>query len=223
MYTVKKIWRTLQGEGAYAGHSAVFVRFVGCNLWSGHDEHRQTDAARSGASCPLWCDTDFTKDGARRYGTKNLVDTIRRTAGDIRMVVLTGGEPLLQMDTDLIRGLRLDNFRIHVETNGTIPWNRSIAPDWITCSPKTPVENVALRTINELKLVVPDYTPTTHGDLVIRVLPTSDPQGYFRKYLWLQPEDGIRTKEATAQAIQLSHDNPEWTVSIQTHKLIGVE
>ncbi len=119
-YAVKAVWKTLQGEGAWAGRPAVFVRLVGCNLWTGYAQDRDRDAARTGADCPLWCDTDFTKEQSVRLSADALADRVRRTGGDIRFCVLTGGEPLLQVDAALVRALHDVGFEVAVETNGTV-------------------------------------------------------------------------------------------------------
>jgi len=235
-YAVRAVWRTLQGEGAWAGRAAVFVRFAGCNLWSGHAEDRQRDAARSAASCPLWCDTDFRKEGAARLDADALTEEVLRAAAGanpldpVRFVVLTGGEPLLQADAPLIAAFHAAGFEVAVETNGTVPLADAFAlpdgsalpPDWIVCSPKLPADRLVIETVDELKLVVPDYLPDAYRDLVPRVR-THTVGGRPRRYLWLQPEDGPRLDAARRLAVDLALQHPDWRVSTQTHKIIGVD
>lgn len=236
-YAVKALWRTLQGEGAWAGRPAVFIRFAGCNLWSGHDADRQRDAMRSDAHCPLFCDTDFTKEGAARLSAAALVEETLRAASEanpldpVRFVVLTGGEPLLQADALLIEALHAAGFEVACETNGTVrladacthpETGALVPPDWIVCSPKLPADRLVLEHMDELKLVVPDYRPEAYATLLDRVR-THTLGGRARRYLWLQPEDGPRQAEATRLAVALAQAHPDWRVSVQTHKIIGVD
>jgi 7-carboxy-7-deazaguanine synthase len=235
-YAVKAVWRTLQGEGAWAGRPAVFVRLAGCNLWSGHEKDRQRDAERSDAHCPLWCDTDFRKEGAAKLSASDLVDEIVRVADEanpddpVRFVVLTGGEPLLQADAALIDALHAAGFEVACETNGTCRLadaftgtdGRFVPPDWIVCSPKLPADRLVIETMDELKLVVPDYQLEGYASLVERVR-EHEVGGRPRRYLWLQPEDGPRQMVATRIAVELALAHPAWRVSVQTHKIIGVD
>lgn len=235
-YSVKAIWRTLQGEGAWAGRPAVFVRFTGCNMWSGYARDRERDAERTGAHCPLWCDTDFTKEGAVRLSAHDLAQEIERVGADqnprqpVRFVVLTGGEPLLQADAALILALHERGIEVACETNGTVPLADAFTgedgalhpPDWVVCSPKLPEDRLALEWCDELKLVVPDYLPAAFSNFASRV--RAHPlAGRPRPFLWLQPEDGPRQEEATRLAVDLAHQNPEWRVSVQTHKVLGID
>lgn len=224
-YSVKAVWRTIQGEGAWAGRPAVFVRFTGCNMWSGYDADRERDAEMNAAACPLWCDTDFTKEGARKFTASELVAEMLAVAERIRFCVLTGGEPLMQADGPLIEALHNAGFFIATETNGTISLAESFGdtpPDWIVCSPKHSSDQLVIETMDELKLVVPDYQPQSYLSLVERTRPHTL-GGSIMKLLWLQPEDGPRLEEATLRAIDLAQSNPEWRVSVQTHKVLGVE
>ncbi len=228
-YTVKAVWRTLQGEGAWAGRAAVFVRFVGCNLWSGHAADRARDAERSGAGCPRWCDTDFTKEGAVRYSADALAAEMQRAGGPVRFCVLTGGEPFLQADAALVRALHAAGFEVAAETNGTVALADAftdadggiVPPDWIVCSPKLPETRLVLETCDELKLVVPDYRPEAYAAFAERVRPHVV-GGRERRWQWLQPEDGPRLAEATAFAVEAALAHPAWRVSVQTHKVLGV-
>ncbi|GIV03608.1 MAG: 7-carboxy-7-deazaguanine synthase [Fimbriimonadales bacterium] len=230
-YRVKAVWKTLQGEGFFAGRPAVFVRFVGCNMWSGYETDRERDAARTGASCPLWCDTAFTKEGSQAYSARELVRTMTTIGKDIRFCVLTGGEPLLQLDAALVRALHASGWFVAIETNGTVPlrtacWDQErkelFPPDWIVCSPKLPEEQLALEYFDELKLVVPDYLPQAYAQFAQRQrLHTINDHPV--PCLWLQPEDGPRQQTATQLAIDLSLANPDWRISVQTHKILNVE
>ncbi len=234
-YAVKAVWRTLQGEGAWAGRPAVFVRFAGCNLWSGEPADRTRDADRSGAACPLWCDTDFRKTGSLRLSAEDLVEEAVAVAGEgpsaIRFAVLTGGEPLLQADAALVAALRAAGFFVAVETNGTVRLANAFAdratgepaaPDWVVCSPKLPEDRLVLEAMDELKLVVPDYRPERYATFAERVRPHRL-GGAEVRYLWLQPEDGPRLREATQMAVDLALADPRWRVSVQTHKALGVD
>lgn len=230
-YQVKAIWKTLQGEGAFAGRPAVFVRFVGCNIWTGEDKDRLRDAERTGASCPLWCDTEFTKKGSSRLTASELIEEMNRVAGAIRFCVLTGGEPFLQADAPLIRALHEAGFWVAVETNGTValaeafthPIDQTLSPpDWIVCSPKLPASALKIEYSDELKLVVPDYSLCDYLAFSAKVR-THLYQGHPSRYLWLQPEDGARKQEATSQAIGTALAHPDWRVSVQIHKILDVE
>jgi 7-carboxy-7-deazaguanine synthase len=203
-YTVKEIFYTLQGEGAQAGTPAVFVRFAGCNLWSGREDDR------SEAVCQF-CDTDFVGVGpdGGRFDAAGLARAAR-AAGPAELVVCTGGEPLLQLDAEVIDALHAVGFRVAVETNGTI-----VAPaglDWICVSPKAGAEWVQ-RSGNELKLVYPQ------ADL----LPDSLPSDLEFEHFFLQPMDGPCLRENTQAAIEFCLANPKWRLSVQTHKVIGLQ
>jgi 7-carboxy-7-deazaguanine synthase (Cx14CxxC type) len=207
-YAVKEIFLTLQGEGAHAGRAAVFCRFSGCNLWSGRE------ADRADAQC-TFCDTDFVgTDGTRggRYPTADLLaDAIAAEweAGEAeRFVVLTGGEPLLQVDDVLIAALHDRDFTIAVETNGTLEPPPGL--DWICVSPKsgTPLK---IRAGQELKLVYPQ-TGAPPEDFVALA---------FERFS-LQPMDGPQRDENTARAIAYCLRHPQWRLSVQTHKDLGI-
>lgn len=207
-YAVKEIFLTLQGEGAHAGRAAVFCRFAGCNLWTGREEDRAT------AVC-WFCDTDFVGTdgtlGGRFAGAEELADTIAAqwTGEDVnRYVVLTGGEPLLQVDRALIDALHARGFAVGVETNGTI-----IPPDgmdWICVSPKAGAELV-LKRGHELKLVYPQAGA-----------PPEEFAGLDFARFSLQPMDGPSAAEHTARAIDYCLRHPKWRLSLQTHKTLGI-
>ena len=209
MYTVKEIFYTLQGEGMNAGTPAVFLRFAGCNLWSGREEDRATAVCK-------FCDTDFVgADGAgggKFENASSLADAVAaRWPGDVstnRFVVCTGGEPLLQLDTPLVDALHARGFRVAIETNGTLAPPAGV--DWICMSPKagTPL---ALTHGDELKLVYPQSG-----------LAPEDVQVFDFKYFLLQPLDGHERAENTRLAVEYCKAHPHWRLSLQTHKLIGI-
>jgi 7-carboxy-7-deazaguanine synthase (Cx14CxxC type) len=207
-YAVKEIFLTLQGEGAHAGRAAVFCRFAGCNLWSGREQDRTS------ATCKF-CDTDFVGTdgtlGARYASADDLADAIAgQWAGEhgYRYVVLTGGEPLLQVDADLIDALHARGFAIGLETNGTIEPPDGV--DWICVSPKAGAE-LRIRRGNELKLVYPQdgAMPAAFADLA------------FERFS-LQPMDGPDVAANTERAVNYCMRHPQWRLSVQTHKTLGI-
>lgn len=207
-YAVKEIFLTLQGEGAQSGRASVFCRFAGCNLWSGREEDRARAACR-------FCDTDFVGTdgtlGARYASAQALADTIdAQWTGDAsnRYVVLTGGEPLLQLDGALIAALHARKFAIAVETNGTIEPPDGI--DWICVSPKAGAE-LRLRHGHELKLVYPQEGAVPE-----------DFTGLAFERFSLQPMDGPDLAENTARAVAYCLRHPQWRLSLQTHKTLGI-
>ena len=208
VYTVKEIFRTLQGEGAQSGRTAVFCRFAGCNLWSGREPDRQS------AVC-TFCDTDFVgidgPGGGRFSSAVALANAIAATWGEAsknRFVVFTGGEPLLQLDDALIEAVHANGFEIAIETNGTIQPPTGI--DWTCVSPKAGAR-WRVKSGDELKLIYPQpqLSPDNLGEVSFR-------------HLWLQPMDGLRRRENTELAVQYCLNNPQWRLSLQTHKLIGI-
>ncbi len=208
MYAVKEIFLTLQGEGAQAGRVAVFCRFAGCNLWSGREQDRDLATCR-------FCDTDFVGtdgDGGGRFASAGaLADAIAahwRGGHANRLAVLTGGEPLLQVDAALIDALHARGFTIAVETNGTIAPPAGL--DWVCVSPKAGAPLVAL-TGDELKLVFrqAEAPPETFAGLA------------FRHFL-LQPMDGPDAARHTRDAIAYCLAHPQWRLSVQTHKVLGL-
>lgn len=208
-YKVKEIFYTLQGEGTHAGRPAVFCRFASCNLWTGHEK----DRAR--AVCQF-CDTDFVGTngpGGGRFTTAGelsaaVADVWPHTSLDDRMVVCTGGEPLLQLDVAAVDALHEQGFYVAVETNGT----QSPPPgiDWLCVSPKIGADLVVTGG-HELKLVYPQ----SGGD------PTQFEQLAFGSYR-LQPMDGAHVREHTAAAVEYCLKNPRWRLSLQTHKYLGI-
>tara|TARA_R110002096_G_scaffold22547_6_gene72279 strand:- start:12571 stop:13212 length:642 start_codon:yes stop_codon:yes gene_type:complete len=211
-YSVKEIYYTLQGEGAHTGRPAVFLRFAGCNLWSGREEHRQDAVCR-------FCDTDFV-------GTDGPGGGKFTTAGDLAAavaahwpaatdsvpyVVCTGGEPLLQLDADAIEAMHNAGFEIGVESNGTLAAPDGI--DWLCISPKANA-NLVQRRGDELKLVYPqaeeEAQPARFSELEFQ-------------HFFLQPKDSADLENNTSQAIQYCLEHPRWKLSLQTHKFLGID
>jgi len=211
-YTVKEIFYTLQGEGANTGRAAVFLRFAGCNLWTGRESDRE-------AAVCQFCDTDFVGsdgEGGGRFETAadlaSAVDShwagLANSEKHPRLVVCTGGEPLLQLDTPLIDALHAVAFEIAVETNGTLSAPAGI--DWLCVSPKAGSE-IVLTSGSELKLVFPqagldpeEFTP------------------FNFQHFFLQPMDGPNVVENTRAVVDYCLRHPQWRISLQTHKLLGI-
>jgi len=207
-YSVKEIYYTLQGEGYHTGRPAVFIRFSGCNLWTGHEKDR------SGAICN-WCDTDFVGTNGINGGKfsaeeiTNIINSLWK--GNVQTepyVICTGGEPLLQMDESLIKAIHKAGFEIGLETNGTM-----IPPDgidWICVSPKANADLV-LKNGNELKIVYPQcgMNPRMHEKLKF-------------DHFYIQPMDGIDQKNNIKRSEKFVLDHPKWKLSLQTHKILGI-
>ncbi len=207
-YAVKELFLTLQGEGAQTGMRAVFLRFSGCNLWTGREEDRAK------AVCQF-CDTDFVGmdgPGGGRFETADvLADAVERCWGPEarhRLVVCTGGEPLLQLDGPLIEALHARGFRIAVESNGTLAAPEGL--DWLCISPKAGSRTMQ-RSGDELKLVFPQ--PGLMPDAV---------EGWDFRHFFLQPMDGPDQAANVAAAIEWCLAHPQWRLSLQTHKLTGI-
>jgi len=207
-YSVKEVFYTLQGEGLRAGRPAVFCRFSGCNLWSGREEDR------SNAICKF-CDTDFVGTNGTLGGKFSTPDELALLIASQwpknkknRYVVLTGGEPLLQVDSALVEALHKNEFEIAVETNGTIV--PPVGIDWVCVSPKAGAEWI-LKTGQELKLVYPQPGLMPQDILIAD----------FDNYL-LQPMDGLHQNRNTIEAINYCQSNPEWRLSVQTHKILEI-
>ena len=207
-YSVKEIFLTLQGEGGQAGRVAVFCRFSGCNLWSGREADRET------AAC-TFCDTDFVgvdgPGGGKFETAEALAGAIAAawTGGaENRLVVITGGEPLLQLDARLITALRQAGFSIALETNGTLPV--PVGVDWICVSPKAQ-SSLAQTSGQELKLVFPQ-----------KGVDPARFEGLDFERFSLQPMDGPNQGAATDAAIAYCLAHPRWRLSLQTHKVLGL-
>jgi 7-carboxy-7-deazaguanine synthase len=205
-YAVKEIFLTLQGEGMQAGRRAVFLRFAGCNLWTGRERDRAS------AQC-TFCDTDFVGTDGENGGRYEAVALAAKVEalwgeGERRLVVITGGEPMLQLDAPLIDALHERGFEIAVETNGTLPAPAGL--DWICVSPKAGAE-VVQRSGNELKLVWPQQG-----------IDPDELAGWRFDHFLIQPMDGAEREAASAAAIDFVLNNPRWRLSLQTHKLLGL-
>lgn len=207
-YAVKEIFLTLQGEGANAGARAVFLRFAGCNLWSGREQDRATAICR-------FCDTDFVGTdglgGGKFADATELAATVERHWGEgagNRLVVVTGGEPMLQLDDALVAALHAAGFRIAMESNGTLPAHPGV--DWLCVSPKAGSE-VVQRSGHELKLVWPqagiDLDELERWDFTHRLI---------------QPMDDAAGQANVDAAIELVMARPTWRLSLQTHKMLGL-
>ncbi|WP_308910159.1 7-carboxy-7-deazaguanine synthase [Pseudokordiimonas caeni] len=209
VYTVKEIFYTLQGEGGNAGRPAVFCRFAGCNLWTGREEDRAE------AICQF-CDTDFIGtdgEGGGKFRSAEALAEAVKTAwtggpGGVPLVVCTGGEPLLQLDTPMIKAFHAAGFEIAVETNGTIEPPAGI--DWLCVSPKIGSEMV-VKSGQELKLVYPQEG----GD------PAQFEHLAFERF-YLQPMDGPEALENTTLSVDYCRRHPKWHLSLQTHKYLGI-
>ena len=212
-YRVKELFATLQGEGAHAGRAAVFCRFSGCNLWSGREEHRATAVCR-------FCDTDFVGTDGPGGGVfdtaADLASAVRSCwqegfgPGGAPYVVCTGGEPLLQLDSELVDRLHDAGVEVGIETNGTLPVPPGV--DWVCLSPKAGTE-LAVDRADELKVVVPqaeDPTTWDHIEATHRfVQPMADP-------------DPAVTAANTDRALRFCREHPRWRLSVQTHKYLGI-
>ena len=207
-YAVKELFLTLQGEGVQAGRRAVFLRFAGCNLWSGREKDRAS------AQC-TFCDTDFVgtdgPGGGKFAGADELADAVEAAWGeglDERLVVITGGEPMLQLDDVLVEALHRRRFRVAIETNGTLPVAESV--DWVCVSPKAGT-NVVQRRGDELKLVWPQDG-----------IEPSELESWAFDHFLVQPMDCAQGEAALRAAIELAMQRPRWRLSLQNHKTIGL-
>lgn len=211
MYSIKEIYYTLQGEGAHTGAAAVFCRFTGCNLWTGRE------ADRAEAKC-YFCDTDFVGTDGERGGKYSADEVVRQLLeawpnpeSSNMMVVFTGGEPLLQLDEELIKKVKAAGFYIAVETNGTIKAPSGI--DWLTVSPK-PNSKCIQTTGQELKLVFPH-----------EIKPAEVESWDFERFFLmpLEEADTDKTASNTNAALDYCLENPQWRLTLQTHKILGID
>jgi 7-carboxy-7-deazaguanine synthase len=207
-YAVKECFLTLQGEGVQAGSRAVFLRFAGCNLWSGREEDRATAQCR-------FCDTDFVgtdgEGGGGFAGADALAGHVEALWGEgdeRRLVVVTGGEPMLQLDTALIDALHARGFRVAAESNGTIAATPGI--DWLCVSPKASTE-VVQRSGDELKLVWPQEG-----------IDPAELEGWAFDHFLVQPMDCAEREQAIEAAVSLAMERPKWRLALQAHKVVGL-
>ncbi|MBT8086721.1 MAG: 7-carboxy-7-deazaguanine synthase [Gammaproteobacteria bacterium] len=212
-YSVNEIYYTLQGEGVHTGRAAVFLRFAGCNLWSGRERHRAEAICR-------FCDTDFVgtdgPGGGKFQSAKELAAAVQEVWPDGSaltrpFVVCTGGEPLLQLDDAAVDALHSAGFEVAVESNGTLPAPAGV--DWLCVSPKGSAPVVQTQG-NELKLVYPQPEPEAQ--------PANFESMQF-DYFSLQPLDDENRAENTARAVQYCREHPKWRLSLQTHKILGID
>jgi 7-carboxy-7-deazaguanine synthase len=207
-YAVKECFLTLQGEGVQAGSRAVFLRFAGCNLWSGREQDRADAQCR-------FCDTDFVgtdgEGGGKFADAETLaahVEAMWGSGQERRLVVITGGEPMLQLDAELIDALHGRGFRVAVESNGTLP--ATVGIDWLCVSPKAGTQ-VVQRTGNELKLVWPQAG-----------IDPAEVEAWKFDHFLVQPMDCEARDEAVQAAIRLAMERPKWRLSLQAHKVVGL-
>lgn len=216
-YIVKESFRTIQGEGYHVGTPSIFIRLAGCNMWSGREEDRERDSKRNLAHCPRWCDTDFVG------GTKLTAGGVAKLIEDaprVPLIVLTGGEPLLQVDEELLAALwwEMPGARVAIETNGSVrpswmPPSSVDAPSnlWITMSPKQQRASVQLTWANEIKLVWPDYDPADWSDF------TAD-----HRFVSPRADRTIRDISNEQDAARYVAEQGTWRLSLQTHKVTGM-
>ena len=211
-YSVKEMYYTLQGEGVQTGRPAVFLRFAGCNLWSGREKDRASSVCR-------FCDTEFVGTDGPGGGKFETAQALARAVagvwpGDVSSrayVVCTGGEPLLQLDASLVEALHAEGFEVGVETNGTIEAPPGI--DWLCVSPKANAALMQLRG-DELKLVYPQDEPEAS--------PGNFESLEFSHFL-LQPKDDDNSEQHVRDTLAYCLDHPQWRLSLQTHKLLGID
>ncbi len=213
-YSVREIYYTLQGEGAQAGRAAVFLRFTGCNLWSGREDQRH----KGPGGCAAWCDTQFVGTDGPGGGKFASADDLAHAVaahwphadGDHRLVVCTGGEPLLQLDSALVDALHGQHFAVAVESNGTVPPPPGI--DWLTISPKARAP-LQVTCGDELKLVYPqpeaDMQPENFTDLEFA-------------HFFLQPLDSAQREQHTRDSVDYCRKHPKWRLSLQQHKFLDI-
>jgi 7-carboxy-7-deazaguanine synthase len=207
-YAVKECFLTLQGEGVQSGSRAVFLRFAGCNLWSGREADRESAQCR-------FCDTDFVgtdgEGGGKFASAEELATHVEALWGageEARLTVITGGEPMLQLDAALIDALHDRGFRVAVETNGTLPAADGL--DWICVSPKAGTE-VVQRCGNELKLVWPQEG-----------IDPAELESWDFDHFLVQPMDCEEREQAVDAAIHLAMERPKWRLALQAHKVVGL-
>jgi 7-carboxy-7-deazaguanine synthase len=216
-YSITEVFYTLQGEGYHAGTPALFVRFAGCSMWSGIEEHRERDATRNAAACPLFCDTDFRP--RERLTAAEIVERGRALApAALPLIVLTGGEPLLQVDHPLVDALRISwpHAVIAVETNGAHEPRAEL--DWICVSPKVAPSSLQLRQGDEIKVVVPAYAPEDYAAVSA---------GFTHRWVSAEAKQtgvgrSLIIEDNLRRAAEWIMQNPGWRLTVQTHRIIGI-
>lgn len=209
-YSIVQIFGTIQGEGGLTGTPATFVRFAGCNMWSGEEAHRERDALRNEAECPRWCDTDFAP--RERLTAREILARVMST-GSRPLIVLTGGEPMLQIDDELLDVLSTAQARVQIETNGTVEPRFSYRPFvYITLSPKVAHARIKLTQADELKLVWPAYVAEEWVSFPAR-----------QRFLQPQADFDGRNLENEGKLVEYVQTHGDWRLSLQTHKILGVE
>jgi 7-carboxy-7-deazaguanine synthase len=217
VYAIAELFYTLQGEGANAGMAAQFIRFAGCNLWSGRDEHRERDADRHAAACPSFCDTNFAAKA--KLSAAELVEQLDAPDA-VPLIVLTGGEPLLQLDAELVAALRarFPGAKLAIETNGTIASPILELLDWVCVSPKVAPGQLAVVTGDEIKVVWPSYSPADYEAIAA---------GFAHR--WVSAEAisfavgrSVLDRDNLVGAAAWVRAHPHWRLTIQTHKVIGI-
>jgi len=218
-YIVVDLFATLQGEGVHAGRAAVFIRFTGCNIWSGYEATRGMNAKEKGG-CAAICDTKFTMRDITAQGGKKTSAEIAEQATRVwnthfgeenkesMMIVLTGGEPTLQVDTELVQALKAAGFFTSIETNGTNKMPKEGRPDWVTVSPKPPSQPV-YQHYDEVKVLFPLFNPTDFAHLA--------------EHKYVQPVDDENLAQHYTDCYEFICKNPAWRVSVQMHKVMGLD
>lgn len=218
-YPVKEIFRTLQGEGAQYGTPSIFVRFGGCNLWSGFQEDRERDVARTGSACPLFCDTDFANPD--KLTLEQIIEMMLGCgAAYVPLIVLTGGEPLLSVDANLLHSIKRNfkNAKIAIETNGTVKLKEDYVPliDWICVSPKLPVDQLVITSGDELKVVFPAYNPLSYSSIA---------KNFTHNFVSPQASSGKRSvidHDNVQKAVVFVSEHTKWRLSLQNHKILQI-
>lgn len=234
VYAVKEVFATLQGEGYWSGTAAVFVRFVGCNLWSGRDEDRAEDAKRNKAACPTWCDTDF-RSGESMTAEKLAERICDAQVGagmgvDSSLIVFTGGEPMLQLNYPLLDAVRQECRKrdkdsqapmLAIETNGTVEIPRMVVErlSWVCVSPKTPPESIVVREGDELKVVFPSCDPMVYDDAI--------GDGFEHFYVSAEAAtsavgESVIVRDNLKRAAEFCMKHPWWHLTLQLHKIVGL-
>lgn len=218
-YSIKEIFYSIQGEGYHAGTPSVFVRFAGCNLWNGEESKREKWFQQTQSPCARFCDTDFRK--GKKMTAIEITDEVAHLGRGCKRIVLTGGEPTLQFDLELRGALQDRGYFLSMETNGTNGFGAH--PDWVTLSPK--VDGMSLPFADELKVIYPAVDPLRFETLLMdRFTKGTIDCRFFRNpgRKFLQPEDGPHAKRNIQKCLDFILAHPDWRLSLQTHKIVGL-